>query len=659
MVTLNILYVVASLLIFASIMTSTLSARLGVPLLLFFLGVGMLAGEEGILGIEFAEYNLANFIGQAALACILLDGGLRTSMRSFRVGLKPAVTLASLGVLVTVLVAGIFTTWLLDVDWRLGVLMAAIVGSTDAAAVFSLLRNGGVKLNDRVQATLEIESGANDPLAILLVTVMITLNLDPTSQGIGDIIFMLISQIGIGLVLGLLSGWALSKMLPKVYLADGMYAILILSAGLIVFGITNLLGGSGFLAVYLAGVVIGNTKVRATEHVLRVMDSFAWLSQAVLFVVLGLLVQPSGILEVIHYSLLIFIFLLFVARPIAVFSSLLPFRFGIREIGFISWVGLRGAVPITLAIIPVTMAVPGADLAFNITFGMVILSLLVQGATIPLMSRLFRVWVPTNNEPKAEHEIWVADQANITLYEFEVKQGAFAIGRHPQSISSKFDAQALSLFALVRHNKLVNVNEDTILKMGDVVWYAMRGDDAPSIAKIFNNSATQYQKNSEFYGDWLLSPHARIADLPFYNLAARSLATNASSRLPKPVASALDIFTVPPQVGVMTGIDEDLVNKLTEAKNQTVEEFMMQYFKTEPVKGDEVYLNETWSLIVRDVDGRGRLRGVGLKNKIKKEVSLSNDKLSFLICAIFVIKLCWAFKSCIFSPFTTKYAFID
>ncbi|OAV00725.1 potassium/proton antiporter [Moraxella catarrhalis] len=620
MVTLNILYVVASLLIFASIMTSTLSARLGVPLLLFFLGVGMLAGEEGILGIEFAEYNLANFIGQAALACILLDGGLRTSMRSFRVGLKPAVTLASLGVLVTVLVAGIFATWLLDVDWRLGVLMAAIVGSTDAAAVFSLLRNGGVKLNDRVQATLEIESGANDPLAILLVTAMIALNLDPTSQGIGDIIFMLISQIGIGLVLGLLSGWALSKMLPKVYLADGMYAILILSAGLIVFGITNLLGGSGFLAVYLAGVVIGNTKVRATEHVLRVMDSFAWLSQAVLFVVLGLLVQPSSILEVIHYSLLIFIFLLFVARPIAVFSSLLPFRFGIREIGFISWVGLRGAVPITLAIIPVTMAVPGADLAFNITFGVVILSLLVQGATIPLMSRLFRVWVPTNNEPKAEHEIWVGDQANITLYEFEVKQGAFAIGRHPQAISSKFDAQALSLFALVRHNKLVNVNEDTILKMGDVVWYAMRGDDASSIAKIFNNSATQYQKNSEFYGDWLLSPHARIADLPFYNLAARSLATNSSSRLPKPVASALDIFTVPPQVGALAGVDEDLVNKLTEAKNQTVEEFMMQYLKTEPVKGDEVYLNETWSLIVRDVDGRGRLRGVGLKNKIKKEV---------------------------------------
>lgn len=623
--TLNLLYVIASLLIFISIMTTTLSARLGVPLLLFFLGVGMLAGEEGVLGIEFAEYNLANFIGQAALACILLDGGLRTSFNSFRVGLRPAITLASWGVLATVAVLGLFATWLLGVDWRLGVLMAAIVGSTDAAAVFSLLRNGGVKLNDRVQATLEIESGANDPLAILLVTAMIALNLDPGSQGVVDIILMLISQITIGLVSGLLAGWALSRLLPKVHLADGMYAILILSAGMVVFGLTNLLGGSGFLAVYLAGVVIGNTKVRATEHVLRVMDSFAWLSQAVLFVVLGLLVQPSSIFEVWHYSLLIFIFLLFVARPFAVVSSLLPFRFGFREIGFISWVGLRGAVPITLAIIPVTMQVAGADLAFNITFGVVILSLLVQGASIPMMSRLFRVWVPTNNEPKAWHEIWVGDQANITLYEFEVKQGAFAIGRHPQSISSKFQADEMSMFAVVRQGKLLTVNEDTILKMGDVVWYALRTDIAGSVAKIFNNSATQYQKNSEFYGDWLLSPHARIADLPFYNLATRSLATAQQRRLARPVASAFDVFTVPPDVSSLTGVDEYLVAKLTAAKNQTVEEYMMEHFKTEPVKGDEVHLNDTWSLIVRDVDNKGRLRGVGLKNKSKNPTTKSTD----------------------------------
>ncbi len=611
--TLNFIYVVAALLIFVSIMTSTLSARLGVPLLLLFLAVGMLAGEEGVMGIQFADYNLANFMGQAALACILLDGGLRTSLQSFRVGLKPAVTLASWGVLATVMVLGVFATWLLDVDWRLGVLMAAIVGSTDAAAVFSLLRNGGVKLNDRVQATLEIESGANDPLAILLVTAMIALNLDPASQGIGDIALMLISQIGIGLISGLIAGWGLSRLLPKVYLAEGMYAILILSAGLAVFGATNMLGGSGFLAVYLAGVVIGNTKVRATEHVLRVMDSFAWLSQAGLFVVLGLLVKPSSIFEVWHYSLLIFLFLLFVARPFAVVSSLLPFRFGWRETGFISWVGLRGAVPITLAIIPVTMQVPGADLAFNITFGVVILSLLAQGTTIPMMSRLFRVWVPTDHEPKAEHEIWVGDQANITLYEFEVKAGAFAIGRHPQSISSKVNSNEISVFAVVRNERLLTVNDETILKMGDVVWYAIRGDHAANIAKIFNNTATQYQKNSEFYGDWLLSPHALIADLPFYNVATRTLNNSRLGRLP-PVASALDVFTVAPTVTGLSGIDDELINRLTEAQNLTVEEYMLSQFNTEPVKGDEIRLNDSWSLIVRDVDTKGRIRGIGLKN---------------------------------------------
>ncbi len=189
--TLNILYLVGALLIFASIMASTLSARLGVPLLLLFLAVGMLAGEEGILGIEFSQYNIANFVGQAALACILLDGGLRTSFKSFRVGLKPAITLATWGVLATVMVLGVFVTWLLDVDWRVGMLMAAIVGSTDAAAVFSLLRNGGVKLNDRVQATLELESGANDPLAILLVTGLIALNVDPAGQTVVGFFFRL------------------------------------------------------------------------------------------------------------------------------------------------------------------------------------------------------------------------------------------------------------------------------------------------------------------------------------------------------------------------------------------------------------------------------------------------------------------------------------
>lgn len=617
--TLNIIYLVGSVLIFVSIMTSTISARLGVPLLLFFLGMGMLAGEEGILGIKFENYELANFLGQAALACILLDGGLRTSLHSFRVGLRPAIILASWGVVATVLTLGLFASWLIGIDWRLGLLMAAIVGSTDAAAVFSLLRNGGVKLNDRVQATLEIESGANDPMAILLVTVMIALNLDPQSHGVISVLTMLFQQIGVGLVLGLLAGLILSRLLPKVHLAEGMYAILILSAGLAVFGATNMLGGSGFLAIYLAGVVIGNTKVRATEHVLRVMDSFAWLSQAVLFLVLGLLVKPSHLWEVWHYSLIIFLFLLFVARPLAVGTSLSFFGFKGREVGFISWVGLRGAVPITLAILPVMSGVEGALLAFNISFGVVILSLLVQGATIPLMSRLFKVWVPTDTEPKAEHEIWVGDRANITLYEFEVKAGAFAIGRHPHHISSQVNVDNLVLFALVRNERLLNVQKDTTLQVDDVVWYALPEDDADEyaqkIARVFNNSATQYQKNSEFYGEWLLSPHVKIADLPFEGLSHPfTTPTQFMAKQIPTVASALDTLKVF-QPSTLVAVDKELLATLMGIKHKTIAEFMDEHFTAEPVKGDKVPLGEHWSLIVRDIDERGRLRGVGLKHE--------------------------------------------
>src|SRR5699024_1364911 len=227
--TLNIVYLVGAVLIFASIMASTLSARLGVPLLLLFLVVGMLAGEEGILGIEFSQYAIAIFVGHAALVCILLDGGLRSSVKSFRVGLKPAITLATWDVLATVMILGVFVRWLLDVDWRFGLLLAAIVGSTDAAAVFSLLRNGGVQLNDRVQATLELESGANDPLAILLVTGLIALNVDPEGQTVLGFIGLLLQQLSLGLGMGLLFGYFLERLLPKLLLLDGLYSILLVS----------------------------------------------------------------------------------------------------------------------------------------------------------------------------------------------------------------------------------------------------------------------------------------------------------------------------------------------------------------------------------------------------------------------------------------------
>lgn len=580
--TLNIVYLVGAVLIFASIMASTLSARLGVPLLLLFLVVGMLAGEEGILGIEFSQYAIANFVGQAALACILLDGGLRTSVKSFRVGLKPAITLATWGVLATVMILGVFVTWLLDVDWRFGLLLAAIVGSTDAAAVFSLLRNGGVKLNDRVQATLELESGANDPLAILLVTGLIALNVDPAGQTALGFLGLLLQQLSFGLGMGVLFGYFLSRLLPKLHLAEGMYAILIMSAGLAVFAATNLLGGSGFLAVFVAGIMIGNHKVRSTEHVMRVMDSFAWLSQAVLFVVLGLLVTPSNVLDVWPYSVAIAAFMILVARPIAVYTSVLPFKFKNREIGFISWVGLRGAVPITLAILPVIAGVDNAFMLFDIAFGVVVLSLVLQGTTIPFMANLFKVRIPNNKGPKEEHEVWVSDRASITLYEFEVKLGAFAIGRHPRDISTRISPEGIHVFALVRGQQILAINEETKLKFGDSVWYAMSGDYADQIANVFNDTTLDRRAIDDFYGDWMLSPSVKLKDVPFFTDRMKSESL------------------------------EDTLN----TKNmweQTVAEYIKDSLKMAPVAGDTVAINEKWLLVIKEVDDQGRLRTIGLK----------------------------------------------
>lgn len=595
--TLNILYLVGALLIFASIMASTLSARLGVPLLLLFLIVGMLAGEQGILGIEFSQYAIANFVGQAALACILLDGGLRTSFKSFRVGLKPAITLATWGVLVTVLVLGVFITWLLDVDWRFGLLMAAIVGSTDAAAVFSLLRNGGVKLNDRVQATLELESGANDPLAILLVTGLIALNVDPAGQTTLGFLILLLQQLGFGLGMGLLFGYLLARLLPKLHLAEGMYAILILSAGLAVFAATNLLGGSGFLAVYLTGVLIGNHKVRSTEHVMRVMDSFAWLSQAVLFVVLGLLATPSNVINVWHYSVAIAAFMILVARPIAVYTSVKPFKFKDREIGFISWVGLRGAVPITLALLPVMAGIDNAFMLFDIAFGVVVLSLILQGMTIPFMANLFKVRIPTNKDPKEELEVWVSDKASITLYEFEVQSGAFAIGRHPMDVSRRISPDEISVFALLRKQEIVVVEENTKLKFGDSVWYAMRGNHASKIANIFNDTTLDRKVIDDFYGDWLLSPSVKLGDLPFFTsiMESESLVENLKSKSD--------------HLNSEDNSDEKSM------WDQTVAEFVQGSLGTAPVSGDTVAISEEWSLVIKEVDDKGKLRTIGLKHQ--------------------------------------------
>ncbi|MDD3674760.1 MAG: potassium/proton antiporter [Thauera propionica] len=509
----NALFLLVGLLLFISVLASTISARLGLPLLLLFLGVGMLAGEDGPGGITFNDFFIATLIGQLALAVILLDGGLRTRVASFRVALKPAAVLATWGVIGTAGLLGVFATWLLGVDWRLGFLLAAIVGSTDAAAVFALLRNSGVKLNERVQATLEIESGANDPMAILLVVALVEMLLHPEKSSVAGFAWMLVSQMGLGALFGLVAGWVLSRMMAKLNLAEGLYALLILSGGLLIFAATNLLNGSGFLAVYLAGVVVGNRRSHATEHVLRVMDGLAWLSQAVMFVVLGLLVSPTNMLSHAWEALAMAVFLTLVARPIAVAIGLWPFNYKRNELAYVSWVGLRGAVPVTLAIFPVMMGVPDSDLLFNVAFAVVLLSLLVQGATVPMAARWLKVEVPPKPEPVDVREVWVGDKAALDLLEYRVEQGSRAEGRHPDDVAAEAGGISVRCVALVRRGKLQRMGLNTRLVPGDSLWLVAPDELSGEIARIFTSSGDELTANASFFGEFVVDPSALAGDL--------------------------------------------------------------------------------------------------------------------------------------------------
>ena len=509
----NALFLLTGLLLFISVLASTISARLGLPLLLLFLGVGMLAGEDGPGGIVFEDFFIASLIGQAALSVILLDGGLRTRVSSFRVGLKPAAVLATWGVVGTAGLLGVFATWILDVDWRLGMLLAAIVGSTDAAAVFALLRNSGVRLNERVQATLEIESGANDPMAILLVTALVGMLLEPETATFGGFVWMLFSQLGLGAVLGLAGGWVLARLMAKLTLPEGLYALLILSGGTLVFAATNLLNGSGFLAVYLAGVVVGNRRSHATEHVLRVMDGLAWLAQAGMFVVLGLLVTPSHLFEHGLEALAMAVFLMLVARPLAVLIGLAPFRYKRNELAYVSWVGLRGAVPVVLAIVPVVMGVPDSQLLFNVAFAVVLLSLLVQGATVPVAARLLKVEVPRRDEPRDKREVWVGDEAAVDLLEYRVSAGSRAEGRHPDDLTADFPGIDVRCVALVRGGHLYRLTVDSRMIPGDSVWFVAPDEVAENIARMFGGTGGELSANASFFGEFVVDPECLAGDL--------------------------------------------------------------------------------------------------------------------------------------------------
>jgi cell volume regulation protein A len=395
----NLPLLAASALVFMSVLAGLFSARIGFSFLLVFLFAGILAGEDGFGGYRFDNFHLSFWVGNLALAIILLDGGLRTAYARFRTGLRPASLLATFGVLVCAGITALAGIWFVGLDWQTAMLLGAIVGSTDAAAVFALLTRSGVTLNERVASTLEIESGINDPMAVYLTLAFIAILASDqlTSSPWLTMGMAFIQQFGWGTLLGVIGGFLMAELLRRVASRDaggGILALLIGSAGLSLFALTGIVDGSGFLAVYLFGLIVANRAAEAVEPTLAAMDGYAWLAQAGMFLLLGLLVTPSTMFDSLGSGLGVAFVLIFVARPAAVWLCLVPFRFTARETWFISWVGLRGAVPIVLALFPLLAGTPQAGLLFNIAFMVVLTSLLTQGSTIGWVARKLGVAMP-------------------------------------------------------------------------------------------------------------------------------------------------------------------------------------------------------------------------------------------------------------------------
>lgn len=507
----NQIVLFGSLLALVAIVASVLSSRFGAPLLLVFLVLGMLAGEDGPGGVHFSDVHVAQLVGSVALAIIIFDGGLRTRKEVFRVALWPAVSLATVGVVITAALLGAVAAWLLNLHWMHGLLLGAIVGSTDAAAVFGLLNTAGTELKQRVASTLEIESASNDPMAIFLTMVLVTvLAAGGTSLTLG-VAGEFVKQFGIGAVGGTIGGWLLGILINRLNLVTGLYPLLAAAGALFIFGVTATLGGSGFLAIYLAGIVLGNMPLQASQNILRVHSGLAWLSQITMFLMLGLLITPSNLVPIAFEGVVIALALMLVARPVAVLVSLLPFRFPWREQVFISWVGLRGAVPMILAIFPMTAGVENAELYFNVAFFVVLASLVVQGWTIAPTARLLGLEIPPTHEPMHRYNLDIPGHLDREIACYRIAPGSIIANRHIRSVPLPDDSR---ITTVVRDDAVLTSDEGLTLRPGDLVYVFTDPAHIANLNRLFDPQLVpDHLEQHRFYGDFVLNGTAGVADV--------------------------------------------------------------------------------------------------------------------------------------------------